>query len=495
MYNKKIILLFILICSSATTLFSEEIVLGGNEGWGLLYSMETEIGGLPGPAHLRLADSEYSADADTEMLLHFNDGITDAAGKYRIKKNTGVVLSNSVSEKGGGSAVFNGGITFLEMIPDDSAAFAAGSGRLDDFSIEFWLNPARLSEGETIIQWNGAAVVGETIQQEILCAISNRDLFWELKNIFLTPELGPSTFILKSSRSLIPKRWHHHMIRYDDETGLLEYLIDGIPEDIIHTSRSGGEEQELYSPYVGAAKAASFIIGRGFTGYIDELRISAAFEQPELNKYSMNSGTAITEIIDLGNYDSRFLRLNTESRTEGKTQIYYYYRISNRYFQPDAEFPGWNQFNAEETLPPGTTGRYLQIMCELFPDGTGVNSPQLAALGIEFTRNLPPVPPAYISGKAGSGSVVLNWQPVTDADIGGYKLYYGEKPGMYFGADAAAGSSPIDVGNINSFTINGLVNGKLYYFAVTSYDNAEIPHESTFSREISIRPSAIIRNE
>jgi len=43
--------------------------------------------------------------------------------------------------------------------------------------------------------------------------------------------------------------------------------------------------------------------------------------------------------------------------------------------------------------------------------------------------------------------------------------------------------------------MEGLENGKLYYFAITSYDNAEIPHESVFSREISIRPSAIIRDQ
>ena len=71
--------------------------------------------------------------------------------------------------------MFNGDVTYLELIPAENAAFAAGSGRLDDFSIEFWLNPARLSEGENIIQWSGAvSVKGKTLQQEILCAVSDR---------------------------------------------------------------------------------------------------------------------------------------------------------------------------------------------------------------------------------------------------------------------------------------------------------------------------------
>ncbi|HAK44596.1 MAG TPA: hypothetical protein DCO79_01565 [Spirochaeta sp.] len=500
MYTKKIIIIIMMFTVAAGALFSEQIQIGGSAGWGGLYSMETGISGPEGASYLHLADSEYRLSADTELLFHFNSAISDESGNYTVKRNTGVVVSPKLAKKGGGSAVFTGEQTFIELIPDETAAFAAGSGRLNDFSIEFWLNPARLSEGETIVRWRGATDAAgeagdEPLQQEILCAVSGRDLFWELKNIFLTPELGPTSFVLESSRSLIPKRWHHHMLRYHDETGLLEYLIDGIPEDITYTSRGGTEEQEIFYPYIGAAKASGFMIGRGFTGFIDELRITNSFAEPLLNKYSMNSGTAVTGIIDLGNYDSRFLNIQSKSRLEGKTQIYYYYRISNRYFLPDTEYPRWNQFSAGEMLPPDVKGRYLQIMTELFPDGTGSNSPQLQEFTLEFSRNLPPVPPAYISGEAGSGKAVLNWQPVTDADIGGYKIYYGYKPGMYFGHDSAAGNSPIDAGNALNFEMEGLENGKLYYFAITSYDNAEIPHESVFSREISIRPSAIIRDQ
>ena len=494
MYIKKIFI-FLILTLSACSLFAEQIIFGGSEGWDRIRNMETKIGGPAGAEVLRLADSEYSHSADTEMLFHFNSGFSDESGRYTVKRNTGIQISTAVKKKGAGAAVFTGEQAFLELIPDETAVFAAGSGRLNDFSIEFWMNPARLSEGETILRWTGAAETGGIIQQELLCAVSGRDMFWELKNIFLSPDLKPTTFTLKSSRSLIPKRWHHHMLRYKNETGLLEYLIDGVPEDIVYTSRSGKEEQEIYYPFIGAAKAAGFMIGRSFTGYLDELRITSAFSDPVLDKYRLNSGTAVTDVIDLDNYDSRFLGIQTKSRLEGKTQIYYYYRLSNKYFQPDSEYPRWNQFDPDTPLPPGIKGRYLQVMAELFPDGTGVNSPELNELTINYTRNLPPVPPAYVSGSAGNGRVVIRWQPVTDSDIAGYRIYYGDRPGIYFGSDALAGESPIDAGKNLSFEIDGLKNGKLYYFAVTSYDNAEIPHESVFSREISIRPSAIIRNQ
>ncbi len=497
MYVRKTVLVLILTISAVFRLYSEQLVIGGDQGWGKIFSMETRLADGPnGMATMQLADNEYIPDQSTELLIQFNNGIYDSAGTYTVKNNRGVEISGSVAEKGAGAAVFSGNQNFLELIPAETASFAAGSGRLNDFTIEFWLNPARLSEGEAVLHWSGAVETGSnTTRQDLLCGISGRNLFWEFTNFFLPPDMSQTSFILKSSRSLIPKRWHHHLIRYDSSTGLLEYLIDGIPEDSVYTNSSGEESSEIYYPFIGSAKAAVILVGRGYTGYLDELRISNSFESPLLNKYSMESGTAASEVLDLEYSDTRFTQLSAEYSTAGRTQIYYYYRISNKYFSPAAAYPKWNQIAPGEMLPPETKGRYLQIMTELFPDGTGVNTPVLKSIKLDYIKNLPPMPPNYLTGKAGNGKAVLSWQPVTDQDIAGYRIYYGDKPGYYFGVDSIAGSSPVDAGNVVTFVIDGLKNGKLYYFAVTSYDNAEIPHESTFSREISIRPSAILKED
>ncbi len=495
MCTKKYPIILVLLVFSIGILFSEEIVIGGDEGWDGVSMFNTVLTEEAGLTSLQLADSEYDSEIETEMLFHFNKGIWDSSGHHTLKQNNGVQISPANKKKGSGSAVFTGDGQFFELDPSDSSAFAAGSSRLNDFSIEFWLNPARLSEGENIIQWTGAVSTGKnTFQQEILCGISGRNLFWEFNNIFLTPQLRGTFFRLSSSRSLIPKRWHHHMVRYDSSTGLLEYLIDGIPEDIVYTTDIRQEEAEIYSPLIGSAKPSRFLIGRGYTGFIDELRITNQFSSPELNKYSMNSGTVVSDIIDIKNHDSRFYKIDSEFNKEGKTQIYYFYRISNKYFSPNSEYPSWKQIETGEMLSPDVKGRYLQVMAELFPDGSGLVSPKLYKMSMSFERNLPPLPPLYISAEAGNESVIISWTPVTEHDIAGYKLYYGDKPGFYFGSGSASGPSPIDVGDRTSIEINGLINGKLYYFAVTSYDNAELPQESVFSREISARPSAINRD-
>ncbi len=70
----------------------------------------------------------------------------------------------------------------------------------------------------------------------------------------------------------------------------------------------------------------------------------------------------------------------------------------------------------------------------------------------------------------------LSWDANTEADLSGYKVYFGTSPGSY--------GAPIDVGKNTSYTVQDLAmaNGT-YYFAVTAYDTSS--NESGFSNEVS----------
>ncbi|MDZ7260776.1 MAG: fibronectin type III domain-containing protein, partial [candidate division KSB1 bacterium] len=76
---------------------------------------------------------------------------------------------------------------------------------------------------------------------------------------------------------------------------------------------------------------------------------------------------------------------------------------------------------------------------------------------------------------AGTGSLIVSWDPNKEADLKGYKIYYGTATRNY--------SSIVDVGNIISHTVNNLSEGVTYFFAVTAYDTAG--NESDFSVEVS----------
>ena len=88
----------------------------------------------------------------------------------------------------------------------------------------------------------------------------------------------------------------------------------------------------------------------------------------------------------------------------------------------------------------------------------------------------------------GDGQVTLTWSYSVDDDAGGYYIYYGERPGEYLGREAYKGDSPINVGNVNKVTLNGLKNGKIYYFAVATYSKLDDRIIGVLSKEVYARP-------
>ncbi|MBM4308143.1 MAG: hypothetical protein FJ123_15540 [Deltaproteobacteria bacterium] len=79
----------------------------------------------------------------------------------------------------------------------------------------------------------------------------------------------------------------------------------------------------------------------------------------------------------------------------------------------------------------------------------------------------------------------LAWDPNTEPDLAGYKIYFGTNSKQY--------TSSIDVTNVNTYTLKGLTEGKTYYITVTAYDRYF--NESNYSTEVNgvaIEPSAPI---
>jgi hypothetical protein len=84
-----------------------------------------------------------------------------------------------------------------------------------------------------------------------------------------------------------------------------------------------------------------------------------------------------------------------------------------------------------------------------------------------------PIVPSSVQDVHGA-SVTLAWDPNPDANLAGYKVYYGCASGSY--------SFMVDAGNRTSLMISGLEDGKTYYFTATAYGTAG--EESDMSDEI-----------
>ena len=76
-----------------------------------------------------------------------------------------------------------------------------------------------------------------------------------------------------------------------------------------------------------------------------------------------------------------------------------------------------------------------------------------------------------------AAQIKLAWDPNSEADLAGYKVYYGTASRVY--------GTPINVGKVTTYTVTGLTQGQTYYLAVTAFDNATPANVSGYSAEVS----------
>lgn len=81
-----------------------------------------------------------------------------------------------------------------------------------------------------------------------------------------------------------------------------------------------------------------------------------------------------------------------------------------------------------------------------------------------------------VSANVAPPSVLLAWERNPEADVAGYKIYWGEASRQY--------GSVLDVEDSTSAQLQGLEAGKTYHCAVTAYNTAR--QESPFSQEITV---------
>jgi len=79
------------------------------------------------------------------------------------------------------------------------------------------------------------------------------------------------------------------------------------------------------------------------------------------------------------------------------------------------------------------------------------------------------------SQSALAAQLKLAWDPNTESDLKGYKVYYGTVSKTYINS--------VDVGNETTYTLTGLTPGQTYFIVVTAFDT--MYYESSYSNEVS----------
>lgn len=503
-YNKRFLLLVVAFLGGLGAANAKEVILGGKNGWSDFEKSKniTTGKGRFGYDCIQLASNSFENDEYTDLLIDFENPenpISD--GSYSIRANNLKLSTETKMEKAAGLSRNIGGLSVFGQ----PGTFFGSEGLMGSFSIEFWLCPSLSENGEVIVNWESSKNVNNHLVYQMINATFNKGhLEWTLSNLF--DSFSPASKIygdisLKGTSTIIPDNWSYHALSYDCETGCLEYLVNGITEDLIFVTSNGRENGEVALVYLGTPAELTFC--EEYTGKIDDIRIvRRAYQTPDFQSAENAGKVGHTQFVPQGgsfvtkpimvSTGSRLNTLVAEMSVPSQTAVCFYVRSGENYYGWTDNFPEWKPIESGDEIT-GVTGLYFQIAAELYPDGSGETSPTITQIKMDYTELAQPVPPFVVKAVAGNGSVTVSWNYSVDESAGGYYLYYGNRPGEYLGRVAVEGDSPINVGNTTSFTVTGLENGTIYYFAVAAWSVYDDRVVGKLSKEVFARPLARLK--
>lgn len=476
-------------------LFAEQktMVLGGDSGWSRI-SAASGIAfgkGRFGYDCVQLVTNTPAVTGATDLLLTFDDGtFIDATGNYVVEKSA--LVSTTKSVRGNSAALSRGGDVGITLRGKDNSLFGH-SGLMGSFTIEFWLNPSIAENGEEVFSWRSSRSVNRySAYQMIKASFYKNHLEWKFSGIFENYKDNEVNLIGYST--IIPDTWTRHTLSFDDESGLLEYCVDGKTEAILYITSSQHQGGSVCPAVLGVT---SFIeVCPIYTGKIDNFRIERSAYKKEADSlyasgnetYKVDGGRFITEPL-LVSQAATLDKVHAVMNVPAQTEVLLYVRSGDNCYGWTDSYPKWKLIHSDEPLT-GVTGLYFQLAADLLPDGGGMTTPSITELDLYYTEQPLPLPPFTVRAEAGDGCVTVTWSYSLDDTAGGYYVYYGNKSGEYLGRIAAEGASPVRVGNTTSLTLTGLKNGTIYYFAVSAYSRIDDKINGLLSKEVYARPTA-----
>ncbi len=467
----------------------KELILGGDAGWNMLSvakNISLTDSGRYGKQAIQITTDSESLTGQTDLLLNFeqNENYVDISGNYSILMSN---ISTTTQTIMGNYAGLGKGATEGIQLSGNSNSIFGKEGLTGSFTISFWLNPSLVENGETVFLWDSSRNVNNTPVYQLISAMffQNR-LEWNFTNIF-SNYTHFKDITLKSTSLVIPDTWAQHSVSYNDQTGIVEYRINGKIEALSYATASGWSEIDVYSAILGIPNEIT--IGSNYTGRIDDFTITKDVVQDDFANYRYSPDGAYFESNPLGPFPtgSTIIGIQSTSEIPSQTDIQYFVRAGNNFYEWTDTYPAWIPVVPNRDIS-NVQGRYFQVAANLYTDGAGIKTPTLTEVRLQYNEAEPPRAPLRVFAESGNGYVDLSWLPSAGQSPDGYIIYYGESPGEYMGEGAFQGDSPIDVGHTDSFRITGLRNGQAYYFAIAAYSYTPIKTEGVLSQEVYARP-------
>jgi hypothetical protein len=506
-----------------------------------------------GESYYTTSDVTYTREADPilmDSVLSMNYPSSslqkDDIGHYKIRSAEYITVRGK-GELGEGCAGFITPQHFidLETNPD---LFLGRDGDLGSFTIEFRLLSQSLVDGGMIFSRIGY-FSGAKRGIEIL--LRGRRVIVLLHNMFETPEGPRKSLNLTGGKRLSAGKWHHFALSFDRQSGKLAKYIDGVEDQVLFATLDGSSYSGILVPSFGehvegntyrTVDEPAARIGGGFNGLLDEFRISYTPLVMLKKEKSIadrrhkrlgiddrvpynHEGIVASTIIQFPGTGSRVTNFEWNENLAENTFIWMEFRISDHFFHESDSGIRWYRINngqkniymmkdADDVL---LRGKFYQWRAHLIPSPDGRGAPRMGFPRISYQSDNPPSVPRFLQPSGtGDSFIKLKWRKNTDADILGYRIYYGVVPGRYDGIIKTVDSGIISNQSVDKdgyvevtitndvieenrkndrnhlLTFPVLQNTVLYFFAVSAFDSyrPDTPynHESEPSKPVSARP-------
>jgi len=404
----------------------------------------------------RLPMSDGERESIDLLLLAGDEGLEGLADRYRISGS--YEISDSFSARGEMS--FRPGPNGLELHPSPKAMWAPGT-EWNGFTLDFYLRPSFLHDGEVFFAWEGQTADG--IRQSVRAVVRKRRLVWSFDGFFRR-DTDRYLDIELTSTPLVPGRWGHHRIRYTRDIpsskqpgaspGLLEYLVDDVPTTMVHATPHGAESSSPFYPLIGELSDSPIRVAPNFKGLIDEFRLISAYDSlsPPL-RYSNSErsarGRGRTNVLDSGFSGSTLSNVRMRAELPGSSRIRVYALAMDRLEDirmsgmPAPEPSEWIPLNMEEEPedPIGrgrwyswdgktsVKGQYFLVGYIFDPDPGADAAPVLSALEVTFNPRKPPRPPRNLRWKRdANGRIQISWSEDAENEVAGWWLSWDTMP-------------------------------------------------------------------
>ena len=485
----------------------------------------------------------------TDVVLSFNYPAKmlnrDDTGNYKLKKAAYTYITGKGS-LGKGCAHFYNRNHIIELQTVHNLWLGTCKD-LGSFNIEFRFKPYSLKSSSTLFRRVGY-FSGKKKGIEI--ALRNRRITARLYGIFHSPNGDEYDVLLNRCRLIKRGQWYHYSLSFDRITGKLSSLLNGYEEEVVYATASKEPFNGVYEPYfstkdengnIKCIDSPRAVIGKNFSGLIDEFRISylnfnnlEKITEIAYNNYKKHrfiertpyniKGIVTSPVYSFQDTGTKIHLFKWEELLAKNTFIWMQFRISDHKFNKSNDNIRWYRiknhqrkiFLMKNRDNIYLRGKYFQWKAHLISSPDAKRTPTMYDVGLHFQRDHSPNPPIFLSSqKIGNKEVYIQWKKNVDADIYGYKIYYGTNPDKFDGIITHVNHKRINnkmaQGNFITIKIDNelieenkqrdkknlllypfLNNTVLYFFAVSAYDsyrpNTPYNHESKLSKKVTARP-------